>query len=87
MWHRFLSVTGLHVSELCLGALTFGRELDETESRAVLDHFVDAGRTLSIRPRPELKWQWLIQLKRWACTPSTGVVKWATWAPIYTQAV
>lgn len=41
--HRFLGNTGLRVSELCLGAMTFGRELDESASHALLDHFVEAG--------------------------------------------
>jgi aryl-alcohol dehydrogenase-like predicted oxidoreductase len=43
MNHRFLGRTGLRVSELCLGALTFGREADEATSCAILDRFVDAG--------------------------------------------
>ena len=29
MNYRFLGKTGLKVSELCLGAMTFGRETDE----------------------------------------------------------
>ena len=29
--------TGLKVSELCLGALTFGREIDEAASHAIMD--------------------------------------------------
>jgi aryl-alcohol dehydrogenase-like predicted oxidoreductase len=40
---RFLGHTGLSVSELCLGAMTFGREATESESRAMLDRFVAAG--------------------------------------------
>jgi aryl-alcohol dehydrogenase-like predicted oxidoreductase len=32
MEHRRLGKTGLIVSELCLGCMTFGRELDERES-------------------------------------------------------
>jgi aryl-alcohol dehydrogenase-like predicted oxidoreductase len=43
MNYRFLGRTGLRVSELCLGALTFGREADEATSRAILDRFADAG--------------------------------------------
>ncbi|MFP4644487.1 MAG: aldo/keto reductase [Spirochaetales bacterium] len=38
-----LGKTGVKVSELCLGAMTFGREANESESRAILDAFVDAG--------------------------------------------
>src|SRR5579871_1686910 len=40
---RYLGATGLKVSELCLGAMTFGRESSEEESRRMLDRFVDAG--------------------------------------------
>src|ERR1700730_4502905 len=45
MDYRYLGKTGLRVSELCLGAMTFGREneADEKESHAMLDHFVGAG--------------------------------------------
>jgi aryl-alcohol dehydrogenase-like predicted oxidoreductase len=35
--------TGLQVSRLCLGAMTFGREADEPASRRMLDRFVEAG--------------------------------------------
>jgi aryl-alcohol dehydrogenase-like predicted oxidoreductase len=40
---RFMGKTGLLVSELCLGAMTFGRESTEEISRQILDHFVEAG--------------------------------------------
>ena len=40
---RYLGRTGLSVSELCLGAMTFGREASEAESHAMLDRFVAAG--------------------------------------------
>jgi hypothetical protein len=45
MRYRFLGGTGLPVSELCLGAMTFGREADEASSRRILDGFVGAGGT------------------------------------------
>lgn len=45
MEYRFLGRTGLKVSALCLGAMTLGREVDEAESRRILDRFVDAGGT------------------------------------------
>jgi len=35
--------TGLRVSELCLGAMTFGRETMETDSIQILDRFIEAG--------------------------------------------
>jgi aryl-alcohol dehydrogenase-like predicted oxidoreductase len=41
--YRYLGRTGMKVSELCLGAMTFGRETGEDESRRILDHFVEAG--------------------------------------------
>jgi aryl-alcohol dehydrogenase-like predicted oxidoreductase len=41
--YRFLGKTGLKVSELCLGAMTFGREADEETSRQLLDRFAAAG--------------------------------------------
>jgi aryl-alcohol dehydrogenase-like predicted oxidoreductase len=43
---RPLGRTGLRVSELCLGAMTFGMPgwgCDETESLAIVDRFLDAG--------------------------------------------
>jgi aryl-alcohol dehydrogenase-like predicted oxidoreductase len=43
MNYRYLGKTGLKVSELCLGAMTFGREASEEVSRQILDHFVEAG--------------------------------------------
>ena len=45
MRYRFLGRSGLKVSELCLGAMTFGREADEATSHRMLDAFVDAGGT------------------------------------------
>lgn len=45
MEYRFLGGTGLKVSELCLGAMTFGRETDEETSHRMLDRFVAAGGT------------------------------------------
>jgi aryl-alcohol dehydrogenase-like predicted oxidoreductase len=43
MNYRYLGETGLKVSELCLGAMTFGRETPEELSRQMLDRFVEAG--------------------------------------------
>ena len=43
MNYRYLGKTGLKVSELCLGAMTFGREAGEATSRQILDYFVEAG--------------------------------------------
>ncbi|HEY8529541.1 MAG TPA: aldo/keto reductase [Paenibacillaceae bacterium] len=43
MRYRHLGKTGLRVSELCLGAMTFGMFADERESFRILDRFADAG--------------------------------------------
>jgi aryl-alcohol dehydrogenase-like predicted oxidoreductase len=43
MEYRYLGKTGLKVSELCLGAMTFGRETDEKDSKRIMDRFVEAG--------------------------------------------
>ena len=43
MQYRYLGRTGLKVSELCLGAMTFGRESSEEVSFQMLDHFIEAG--------------------------------------------
>jgi aryl-alcohol dehydrogenase-like predicted oxidoreductase len=42
MEYRRLGRTGLMVSELCLGCITFGREVDEEGSRAMISRFLDA---------------------------------------------
>src|SRR5262245_2048175 len=43
MRYRYLGKTGLKVSELCLGAMTFGRETSEPASHQILDRFVEVG--------------------------------------------
>src|SRR5215211_9541999 len=43
MEYRRLGRTGLMVSELCLGTMTFGRELDEEGSREIIARFLEAG--------------------------------------------
>jgi aryl-alcohol dehydrogenase-like predicted oxidoreductase len=43
MNYRLMGKTGLKVSELCLGAMTFGRESSEEVSFQMLDRFVEAG--------------------------------------------
>ncbi|GAA0499964.1 oxidoreductase [Paractinoplanes deccanensis] len=45
MRYRFLGRTSLAVSELCLGAMTFGRETTEELSLRMLDRFAEAGGT------------------------------------------
>lgn len=43
MEYRYLGKTGMKVSELCLGAMTFGRETSEPDSYTMMDMFVAAG--------------------------------------------
>ncbi len=40
-----LGSSGLVVSRLCLGTMTFGREADEAASNEMVDHFLDVGGT------------------------------------------
>ncbi len=43
MNYRFMGRTGMRVSDLCLGAMTFGRETSESDSHTILDRFIAAG--------------------------------------------
>ena len=43
MDYRYLGSTGLKVSELCLGTMTFGSDATEEVSGRILDRFVDSG--------------------------------------------
>ena len=43
MEYRFLGHTGLKVSELCLGAMTFGWTTVQEDSAAIMDRFFEAG--------------------------------------------
>src|SRR5919202_6230581 len=43
MEYKRLGKTGLMVSELCLGCMTFGRETDEDNSREIVSRFLEAG--------------------------------------------
>ncbi|MDO8433159.1 MAG: aldo/keto reductase [Candidatus Binatus sp.] len=43
MEYRRIGATGLKVSELCLGCMTFGRETDEAVAGKILDRYLDAG--------------------------------------------
>jgi aryl-alcohol dehydrogenase-like predicted oxidoreductase len=42
---RRMGRTGLKVSEICLGTMTFGHQCDERTSRAIMDRAADAGLT------------------------------------------
>jgi aryl-alcohol dehydrogenase-like predicted oxidoreductase len=43
--HRRLGTSGLMVSELCLGCMTFGRETDAADSMRMVGRFIEAGGT------------------------------------------
>ena len=43
MKYRILGNTGIKVSELCLGTMTFGKQADERASFSIIDKAVDAG--------------------------------------------
>jgi aryl-alcohol dehydrogenase-like predicted oxidoreductase len=43
MEYRYLGQTGMKVSVLCMGAMTFGRETPEADSYKMLDRFVEVG--------------------------------------------
>lgn len=43
MEYRYLGKSGLKVSEICLGTLSFGRQVDETLSHTLIDHYVESG--------------------------------------------
>src|SRR5258708_36367836 len=43
MEYRLCGGTGLKVSELCLGCMTFGRETDEATAGKILDRFIEVG--------------------------------------------
>lgn len=43
MKHHSLGRTGLKVSEICLGTMTFGYQCDEATSRAIMDQAADGG--------------------------------------------
>src|SRR5580700_8393445 len=73
MEYRFLGHTGLRVSELCLGAMTFGRqdEATEEESHAMLDRFVvvggnfiDTANVYSTGVSEEIVGKWLSRQRR-----------------------
>lgn len=43
MQYYYLGKTGLKVSEVCLGTMTFGRETDEKTAQDMVDYFLEAG--------------------------------------------
>ena len=56
MRYRLLGKSGLRVSELCLGTMTFGEDWgwgsSKDESRQILDAFFDAGGNFIVSVRP-----------------------------------
>lgn len=43
MEYRYLGKSGVKVSELCLGTMTFGKETEEQTAQAMIDRFLEAG--------------------------------------------
>ena len=77
---RFLGKTGLKVSELCLGAMTFGRETPEVESYAIMDrftadggNFIDTANVYSRGISEEIVGKWLTRQPRDAYVIATKV--------------
>jgi aryl-alcohol dehydrogenase-like predicted oxidoreductase len=84
MDYRYLGRSGLRVSELCLGAMTFGRESDEATSHAMLDRFVsiggnfiDTANVYSAGGSEEVLGRWLAQRDRDDLVIATKV-RWGT---------
>ncbi|HEX2674809.1 MAG TPA: aldo/keto reductase, partial [Polyangiaceae bacterium] len=60
MQRRRLGTTGLTVSEICLGTMTFGSQADEAASLKILDQafdsgidFLDVAEVYPVPPKPE----------------------------------
>ncbi|MFT4572282.1 MAG: aryl-alcohol dehydrogenase-like predicted oxidoreductase, partial [Candidatus Binatia bacterium] len=60
MKRRRLGRSGLLVSEICMGTMTFGNQADEAASLAILDraadagvNFIDIAEIYPVPPRPE----------------------------------
>jgi len=80
MKYNFLGRTGMKVSELCLGAMTFGRESSVEESFRIMDRFAEAGgnfidsaNVYSIGGSEEVVGQWLKGKPRHAWVIATKV--------------
>ena len=43
MQHRQLGKSAIHVSDICMGTMTFGSQTDEAEAHRILDRSLDAG--------------------------------------------
>jgi aryl-alcohol dehydrogenase-like predicted oxidoreductase len=63
MRYKLLGKSGLRVSELCLGTMTFGQDwgsmlagASKEESRKIVDSFIEAGGILSIL-QIYIKWE------------------------------
>jgi aryl-alcohol dehydrogenase-like predicted oxidoreductase len=72
MEQRRLGTTGLTVSKICLGTMTFGSQADEATSRRILDKafdagvdFLDAAETYPVPPRAEWAGQTELFIGRW----------------------
>src|ERR1700731_651363 len=82
MNYRYLGTTGLKVSELCLGAMTFGRENEATEEESfqMMDRFVawggnfiDTANVYSTGVSEEIVGRWLRRQRRDGLVSATKV--------------
>ncbi len=72
MQRRRLGTTGLTVSEICLGTMTFGSHADEAASRKILDKsfdsgidFLDVAEVYPVPPKPEYAGQSELIVGKW----------------------
>jgi len=72
MQRRRLGTTGLTVSEICLGTMTFASHADEATSLQILDHafeagidFLDVAEVYPVPPKPEYAGQSEVIIGKW----------------------
>ncbi len=80
MEYRYLGKTGMKVSELCLGAMTFGRETSEPDSYRMMDdfasvggNFIDTANVYSLGLSEEIVGKWLKGKNRYEWVIATKV--------------
>lgn len=71
MEYVYLGKTGVRVSELCLGTMTFGKEADEETARAIMDHafgiginFFDTAVVYNLGKTEEIVGRWMGKKRR-----------------------
>ena len=51
MKYKRLGRSGIVVSDICMGTMTFGSQTDEAEAHRILDRCLDAGINFSTQPK------------------------------------